>query len=78
MAQAENMFQRKIDELFQGMPNVFGIADGILIRRPKDIGRDHDDTIDKALRIFRWVNLKANTDKCLFQCTSIQFLREVI
>ena len=31
MTTTGNMFQRKIDELFQGLPNVFGIADDILI-----------------------------------------------
>ena len=27
----EDMFQRKIGELFSGMPNIFGIIDNILI-----------------------------------------------
>ena len=31
VALADNMFQRKIDEIFNNMPNVFGIADDILM-----------------------------------------------
>ena len=49
-----------------GMPNVFGIADDILIAGFHDLGRDHDATIDKVLRICRKVNLKPNKDKYLF------------
>ena len=65
------MLQRKIDELFQGLPNVFGIADDILIAEFDDLGRDHDAILDKVLRIYRQANQKLNKDKCLFRCTSI-------
>ena len=47
------MFQRKKDELFQGLPNVFGIVDNILIAEFDDMGRDHDATLYKVLRICR-------------------------
>ena len=35
---AEDIFQRKIDEIFKDLPNVFGIADDTF-----DIGYDADD-----------------------------------
>ena len=54
------MFQRKIDELFLGLPNVFGIADDILIEGFDEMGRAHDATLNKVLRICRWANLKLN------------------
>ena len=38
----EDMFQKKIGELFSGLPNVFGIADGILIAGNDEQGKDHD------------------------------------
>ena len=41
-ALAGNMFQRKIDEIFNDMPNVFGIADDILFAGYEADGRDHD------------------------------------
>ena len=42
------------------------------------MGRDHNATLNKVLRICREVNLKFNIDKCLFRYTSIPFLSEVI
>ena len=39
---AGDMFHRKIDEIFQGASNVFGIADDILIAGFDDLGRDCD------------------------------------
>ena len=37
---AGDMFQRKIDELFQGLPNVFGIDDDIFIAGFNELGRE--------------------------------------
>ena len=44
-APAGDMFQRKIDEIFKDLPNVFGIADDILVVRYDIDGKDHDDTL---------------------------------
>ena len=74
MALVGDMFQRKIDELFQGLSNVFGIADDILTPGFNNMDRDHDATLDKVLRICRQPNLKFNKDKSLFRCTRILFL----
>ena len=60
MAPAGNMFQRKIDKLFWGLPKMFGIVDNILIACFNYMGRDHDATLKKALRIFRQAKLKLN------------------
>ena len=57
---------------------MFGIADDILIVKFSDMGRDHDATLNKVLRICRQANLKLNKDKCLSWCTSIPFFWEVI
>ena len=42
------MLYKKINELFQGLPNMFGIADDILIARFDDMDRDHNATLDKS------------------------------
>ena len=42
------MFQRKIVELFQGLPNMFSIADNIFIAGFEDMHGDHYATVDKA------------------------------
>ena len=78
MAPAADMFQKKIDELFHRICNVFGIADEILISGFNELGRHHYAILEKSLRICRQATLKLNRDKCLFICTSIHHLGEVI
>ena len=39
------MFQRKIDEIFKDIPNVFGTADDILVAGYVPDGNNHDKTI---------------------------------
>ena len=72
------MFQCKIDEIFNDMPNVFGIADDILVIGYNKDGADHDEAVYNVLRWFQDVNLKLNKEKCHFRCTSIPFFGEVV
>ena len=44
-APAGDMFQRKIDKIFKELPNVFGIADDILVVGYEADGKDHDETL---------------------------------
>ena len=60
------------------MPNVFGIADDILVIGYDKDGTDHDKAVYKVLRQCQDVNLKLNKDKCHFRCMSIPFLGEVV
>ena len=39
------MPQRKIDELFSTMQNVFGVADDILIAHFDEWGKNYDETL---------------------------------
>ena len=71
------MFQCKIDEISSDMPNVFGIADDILVIGYDD-GTDHDAMMHKVLQRCKEVNLKLNKEKCHFRCTSIPFFGEVM
>ena len=52
------MFQMKIDELFNSMPNVFGIASESLIAGFDEWGKDHDDMLEKVLQVCMEVTLK--------------------
>ena len=52
------MFQRKLDKIFKNLPNVLGIADGILVVGCDIDGKDHNETLQKVLHICRQVNLK--------------------
>ena len=60
------------------MTNMFGIPDDILMTCFGELGRDHDAALDKVLGICRQANVKLKKDKCLFRCTSIPFLGEII
>ena len=66
-----DMFQSKIDEIFKNLPNVFGIANDILVVGYDSDGKDHDDTLQRVLQICRQVNLKVNKDKCHFRCSEV-------
>ena len=77
-ALAGNMFQHKIDKIFNDMPNVFGIADDILVIGYDKNGVDHDKVVYSVLRQCQDVNLKQNKEKCHFRCTSVPFLGEVV
>ena len=60
------------------MPNVFGIADNILVIGYNKDGKDHDEAVYNVLRWCKDVNLKLNKDKCHFRCISIPFFGEVV
>ena len=64
VAPAGDMCQKKIS-YSQGLSNLFGIADDILIAGFIDMGRDHDATLTKVLTICRQANLRLNKDKYL-------------
>ena len=62
-----DIFQRKIDNLFKELSNVFEIADDILVVGYDDDGMDHDYTLRRVLLICWKVNLKLNKDECHFR-----------
>ena len=78
IAPTGDKFQRKIDKIFHGLTNVFGIANDILIAGFDDLGRDHDEVVDKVIEIFRNASLKFNKVNCHFMCTSSLFFGKVL
>ena len=72
------MFQHKIDENFNDLPNVFGIADDILVIGYNKDGTDHNEAVYKVLKHCQDVNLKLNKEKCHFRCMSIPLFGEVV
>ena len=61
---AGNMFQHKIDKIFNDMPNIFGIADNILVIGYGKNRADHDKAVYSMLKQCQDVNLKLNKGKC--------------
>ena len=68
------MFQRKIDKIFKVLPNEFSIADDVLFVGYEADGKDHDETLQRVLKMCTQVNPKLNKDKCHFRCTSVPFV----
>ena len=52
------MFQTKIYKIFKDLPNVFGIADDILVVGYEADGKDHDKILQRVLKMCRQVNQK--------------------
>ena len=77
-APAGDMFQCKIDKMFNDMPNVFGIADDILLIGYDKDEADHDEAVYKVLKWCQDVKLKLNREKCHFRCMSVPFFGEVV
>ena len=75
---AGDMFQWKIDKIFNDMLNVFGIADNILVISYDKDGADHDEAVYDVLRQCQDVKLKLNKDKCHYRCTLIPFFGKVV
>ena len=72
------MFQTKIDELFNAMPNVDCIVNDTLIAGFGELVIGHTETLNKVLQVSRQACLRLNKDKYLFRCTSIPFFGKVI
>ena len=62
---AGDMFQCKIDKSFNNMPNVFGIADDILVIGYDKDGADHDVAVFKVLKQCQDVNLKLSKENVI-------------
>ena len=58
VAPAGDMFQHKIDETVNDIPNVFGIADDILVIGYDKDRTDHNETVNRVLKCCQEVNLK--------------------
>ena len=59
MAPTGDMFQRKIDDLCHELSNIFGSPNDILIVGSNDLCRDHSETADNVLKIYRKANLSS-------------------
>ena len=77
-APTADMSQRKIDEIFKDLPNVFGITDDVWVVHSNRVGKDHDDALHGNLQVCTQVNLKLNKDKCHFRCTKVLFFGKII
>ena len=69
---APGIFQRVIDAMFQGIPNVLCYLDDILITGSSD--EQHMDTLNKVLDILLEAGIHLKQSKCEFMKYSVVFL----
>ena len=68
---SSDVYQFKIDEIFEDIPQCVGIADDIVIFGYND--HDHDQTLYTVLDRAHKVGMKFNPDKCTFKRDNISF-----
>ena len=73
---AQDIFQRKIDEIFEQMPGVTSICDDILVFGSTRV--EHDRKLAKVLEKSRENGLRFNPDKCQIGLTEVKYFGHVI
>ena len=73
-----DMFQKMIDEIYSGMPNVISTAGDILIAAFNEQSIDYEKILHYVFWICRQATLELNKDKYFIRYTSSLFLGEVI
>ena len=68
---SSDVYQFKVDEIFEDIPQCVGIADDIVIFGYS--GQDHDAALYSVLDRAHKVGMKFNPDKCAFKRDSISF-----
>ena len=73
---AVGLFQREMEKLLAGLPNVFAFLDDVLIS-----GRDEEDLlrmVKEVLHRFQEAGVRVREDKCHFLVPSVEYLGHVI
>ena len=65
---SSDVYQFKIDKIFEDIPQCVGIADDIVIYSHND--QDHDSTLYSLLNRACKLGMKFNPDKCIFKQTT--------
>ena len=73
---SQDVFQRKLDEIYRGIPNVAGIADDIIITGSTK--EEHDQAFLNMLNATRKNNVSLNSDKLQFKKQSVNFYGHTI
>ncbi len=73
---AQDLFQRLVDETYEGLAGVTGIADDIIVHG--STVSEHIENLDAMLQRSRERGIKLNPDKCIFCATELPFFGNVL
>ena len=71
LVSAQDVFQKKVDQTFEGLPGVVAIADDIVVF--DKIEAEHDEQLDNVMTRTNEVGLCLNPDKCVVKSHRIKF-----
>lgn len=75
---AGDLFQKKMEEVLQGLENVINIVDDILVFGFEEDGSDHDRAVEALMERAKQKNIKFGKPKCRFRVTAVPFFGELI
>ena len=67
----QDIFQRKLDEVYRGIPNVMGIADDIIVCGSSE--QEHDKAFTEMLKATRTHNVSLDSEKLQFKQSQVDF-----
>lgn len=73
---AQDVFQKKVDQTFEGLPGVIGIVDDIVVYGKDDA--EHDANLIRLMDRTREVGLRLNPNKCKIRQEEIKFFGHII
>ena len=76
IASARAMFQRVMDNLIKGIPNVCGYLDDILVTGVNEV--EHDRNLRKVLERLEKAGIRLNENKCQLKKNEVQYLGYII
>ncbi len=71
LVSAQDVFQKKIDQMLENVPGVVGIADDIVVYGDSD--EEHDECLHQVLVATSQTGLALNPDKCIVKQPRIKF-----
>ena len=71
LVSAQDVFQKKVDQTFEGLPGVVAIADDIVVFGKTEA--EHDKHLDNVMKRTHEVGLCLNPDKCVVKSHRIKF-----
>ncbi|XP_046857922.1 uncharacterized protein K02A2.6-like [Xenia sp. Carnegie-2017] len=76
LVSAQDIFQRKIDKTYDGLPGIICIADDIVVYGKDD--KTHDENLLRVMERTKERNLSLNYDKCHIKQSSIGFYGHIL